>query len=106
MNLDSVSLKAVVNESRPLLIGGILQKISQITRFDLLLHIRQPQQSIKIVINLQPSHTRLSLVEGKMPPAQVPTSFIMLLRKRVQGKRITGLSQCGLERAVALEFAD
>lgn len=106
MNLDSVSLKAVVNESRPLLIGGILQKISQITRFDLLLHIRQPQQSIKIVINLQPSHTRLSLVEGKMPPAQVPTSFIMLLRKRLQGKRITGLSQCGLERAVALEFAD
>lgn len=100
MNLDAVSLKAVVKELSPLIMGGVIQKISQITRLDVVMQVRKPGITHKLIFRLEQDNAGLGLTEAKLPPAEAPTSFVMLLRKYLQGKKIDSLEQNGLEKIV------
>lgn len=104
MNLDSLALRALVTEAAPLLEGGLLQKISQLTEHDFLLSLRRPGVTRKLLVRLQPDDARVGVVEGEMPPGREPSGFTMLLRKHLDGKPLRALTQPGLERAVRLEF--
>ncbi len=104
MLLDSVALRAVVVEAAPLLEGGLLQKISQLTEHDLALSFRRPGVTRRLLIRLAPEDARLGLVQGGLPPAREPSAFTMLLRKHLLGRPLLGLRQPGLERAAHLEF--
>lgn len=100
MNLDSVSLKAIVKELTPLLIGGVIQKISQLTRLDVVMQIRQPGVTHKLLMRFSQESAGLGLTCSKLPPAEAPTAFVMLLRKHLQGKKIAEIEQKGLERLI------
>lgn len=104
MNLDSLALRALVTEAAPLLEGGLLQKISQLTEHDFLLSFRRPGVTRKFLVRLQPDDARVGFVEGEMPPGREPSGFTMLLRKHLDGKALRALAQPGLERAIRLEF--
>lgn len=104
MLLDSLSLRAVVLEAAPLVEGGFLQKISQLTEQDLVLAFRRPGATRKMLLRLAHDDARVGLVEGAMPPAREPSSFTMLLRKHLEDRPLRALRQPGLERAVHLEF--
>ena len=70
MQLDSVALRAVVVEAAPLLEGGLLQKISQLTEHDLALSFRRPGVTRRLLLRLVPEDARLGLVQGALPPAR------------------------------------
>ncbi|HBM97414.1 TPA: hypothetical protein DD394_08045 [bacterium UBP9_UBA11836] len=106
MNLDAVSLKAIVKELTPLVIGGVIQKISQITRLDVVMQVRKPGVTHKLIFRLEQDNAGLGLTEAKLPPAEAPTSFVMLLRKYLQGKKIEAIEQNGLEKIIKFKIDD
>ena len=69
MNLDAVSLKAIVKELTPLVTGGVIQKISQITRLDVVMQVRKPGVTHKLIFRLEQDNAGLGLTEAKLPPA-------------------------------------
>ena len=106
MNLDAVSLKAIVKELTPLVTGGVIQKISQITRLDVVMQVRKPGVTHKLIFRLEQDNAGLGLTEAKLPPAEAPTSFVMLLRKYLQGKKIEAIEQNGLEKIIKFKIDD
>ncbi len=106
MNLDAVSLKAIVKELTPLITGGVIQKISQLSRLDVVMQIRQPGITHKLLFRLEQDNAGLGLTEAKLPPAEAPTGFVMLLRKYLQGKKIATIEQNGLEKIIKLKIDD
>lgn len=106
MNLDAVSLKAIVKELTPLVTGGVIQKISQITRLDVVMQVRKPGVTHKLIFRLEQDSAGLGLTEAKLPPAEAPTGFVMLLRKYLQGKKIDAIEQNGLEKIIKFKIDD
>ncbi|MBQ7567420.1 NFACT family protein [bacterium] len=102
MHIDAVTLKALTLELAELLAGGIIQKISHLNSSDLLLQIRQPGHTYRLLIQLGREQTAMCLTEREMPPAQVPSSLVMQLRKHLQGQRLVSLEQPTLARTVFL----
>ena len=104
MNFDSFSLKAAISELQPLIEGAFLQKISQIAPFDLVFQTYSPGNALKLLVSLKPNDVKFALLDDNMPPAQIPTSFVMLMRKHMQGKKIESIYQPGLERTICIKF--
>lgn len=95
MSLDGFNASALLSELRVLALGSRLQKFSQLTEFDFLLHLRAPGRTDKLLISLHPDRSRFHLLFGQHPPAIVPSSFVMLCRKHIGGTRLEALHQSG-----------
>lgn len=104
MNLDSFNTWASVCELSPLLSDARLQKISQVSELDFLLHFRSPGHTEKLFVSLHPERSRFHLVQGKNPSAIVPSSFLMLCRKHIQGTRLLQLVQHQGDRVLEIVF--
>ena len=105
MNIDAVTLKALTLELTELLADGIIQKISHLNSTDLLFQIHRPGQTYRLLVQLGQNNARLLLTEKETPPAQVPSSLVMQLRKHLQGQRLLALEQPSLARTVYLKTA-
>lgn len=106
MNLDSAALRAVVKELCPQILGGVVQKISQLTRLDVVMQVRLPGVTHRLMIRLEQDNAGLGLTEAKLPPAESPTGFVMLLRKHLQGRKIDKIEQNGLEKLIRFYISD
>lgn len=100
MAFDGVTIANVVSELKRELTGGRLYKIAQPEADELLLTIKQPDGTKKLLISAQASLPLLYLTSESKPSPMTAPGFCMLLRKHLQNGRITGISQPGLERIV------
>lgn len=105
MSLDSLNARALLLELAPLLHDSRVQKFSQISELDFLLHLRSPGRTDKLLISLHPERSRFHLLPDAHPPAIVPSAFLMLCRKQFGGCRLLGLEQKGFERAIEFSFS-
>ena len=104
MALDAVCLSAVLEELRPTLEGGKIDKIYQPSREEILLAVRGAGENVKLLLSASPNGPRLHLTrEVRENPAQ-PPMFCMLLRKHLTGGRILALEQPHLERIVLIRM--
>lgn len=104
MALDAVCLTAVIEELRPTLEGGKIDKIYQPSRDEILLAVRGGGENVRLLLSASPNGPRLHLTkEVRENPAQ-PPMFCMLLRKHLTGARILRLEQPELERIVLLRL--
>ena len=88
MALDAVCLSAVLEELRPTLEGGKIDKIYQPSRDEILLAVRGGGENVRLLLSASPNGPRLHLTkEVRENPAQ-PPMFCMLLRKHLTGARI------------------
>ncbi|MDR0434110.1 MAG: NFACT family protein [Gracilibacteraceae bacterium] len=95
MALDSVTLRSLLAELRPLLLGLRVDKATQAEKDEVCLHLRGPGLSRRLLLNASAAAARLHLTERvKKSPAAAPM-FCMVLRKYLEGARITDLSQGG-----------
>jgi len=104
MPMDGLFLAAVRAELNEVLVGGHVQKIFQPTARSIVLHIRTPGQSHRLLASVEPGGARLQRTELDQPHPPVPPAFCMLLRKYLEGSRFYGARQEGLERLLALRF--
>ncbi len=109
-NIDYMTLKAFTEENIDFLIGGRLQKIQQPTRRDFILSIRNQGESRKLYININPAiyHIAFMTPEGEKRRNIVipkhPPMFCMLLRKYLEGAKISDALTIENERIFELHF--
>jgi predicted ribosome quality control (RQC) complex YloA/Tae2 family protein len=102
MALDSITLYHLINELKPLLVGTRIDKIQQPEKDEVHLLLRTAGRNLRLLLNAGSTSPRLHVTgENKKNPV-APPMFCMILRKHLEGGKITAIRQVGLERVVIL----
>lgn len=104
MPLDGISTRFLCRELNRFLTGSRVDKITQPGRFDIVLQLRQPGQTHRLLLSANPSNPRIHTVEQTGAGTTHPPMFCMLLRKHLQGARLTGVHRVSYERIIRLAF--
>ena len=102
MALTVTELAAVVEEIAPILAGGWIQKIYQPTDRTLVLEIRAPGRTHRLLISCHPETVRLHFTTVAFQNPPTPPPFCQFLRAHLQGARIDQLEQIHGDRIVQL----
>jgi predicted ribosome quality control (RQC) complex YloA/Tae2 family protein len=94
----------VLTEISPLLRGGWIQKIQQPTDHTVVLDVRVPGQTHRLLLSCQPDTARVHLTTHSPVNPPTPPPFCQFLRAHVQGARIDDIRQIGNDRIVELEI--
>lgn len=106
MALKWKEITLLIDEARPLLEGSSIQKIAQAKELaggeSFLLHGYGDEGGWRLWTCLQQAHTTWVLAEDdwEIEAMPEPSTFVMVLRKRVIGQRISGIEQVPGERMV------
>lgn len=104
MALTTQDIAAVLEEIAPVLTGGWIQKIHQPTAFTIVLEIRTPGQTYRLLICCLPETARLHLTTTAMQNPPSPPPFCQFLRAHLQGARIDTIAQVQDDRIVRIEL--
>lgn len=110
INIDFMTLKSWFDENIDFIIGSRLQKIQQPTRKDFIFSIRNNGEGRKLYININPQvyHVAFMGTAGEARRAftipKHPPMFCMLLRKYLEGCRISDALVVENERILELHF--
>ena len=103
MALDGITVAALAAEIREKCLGGRITRIAEPEANEILLTVRSAQQ-YRLLLSADPSLPLIYLTGQNKPSPMTAPGFLMLLRKHLQGGRITAVTQPGLERAVRIEI--
>lgn len=102
MPMDGLTLGFMARELRETLSDGRIEKVSQPEKDMLVLVIRAQGKNYKLLLSAAPSFARAHLTNANYQnPADAPM-FCMLMRKHLQGGRLTGLEQLSGDRVLKL----
>ena len=104
MAFDAGMLSCVTHEILTLSRGARVEKVYQPDRDEIHIQIRSIQGGKRLLINAGSNNPRISFTEISKENPQNPPMFCVLLRKHLQGARLSDISQLGFERAVMLSF--
>lgn len=104
MSFDGIVTRAVVHELINSLVGGRVNKVYQLSEYELILHIRAQGKNQKLYISANPASPRFQLTETTTGNPKEPPMFCMLLRKHIDGGIIQGIRQLGMERIVQIDI--
>ena len=100
MQLDGLSLSALVAELHNTLAGGRIDRIFQPDPFSLLLWLRCANRDLPLLLSATPSNPDLQILEKAPENPASPPAFCMLLRKHLEDGRLLSVEQQGLDRIV------
>ena len=111
-NLDSLSLKYFYEENRDFISNAVIQKIQQISRYEIIFNIRNLQEAVnkKLYVNINPKYPHIcfanetSLKKRKVSIPSKPPMFCMQLRKYVNGSKIKDFKIIDNERIIEIYF--
>ena len=102
MPMDGLTLGFMVKELNEALRDGRVEKVNQPEKDMLVLVIRAQGKNHKLLLSAAPSFARAHLTNANYQnPADAPM-FCMLMRKHLQGGRLTSLEQLGGDRVLKL----
>lgn len=104
MAFDGFFLTAVLNEMRDTVLGGRVEKIHEPSRDTVILHLRCETGRFKLLLAANPTAPRVHLTTANPENPPEPPMFCMLLRKHLQGARLTDITQPPMERLVTFTF--
>ncbi|MEL7656439.1 MAG: NFACT RNA binding domain-containing protein, partial [Bacillota bacterium] len=102
MSFDGMVTGAVVHQLNHTLIGGKIEKIYQPEADEIILNVHSGRENYKLYISSNSSHARMHLITDTTSNPLNPMGFCMLLRKHLQGGRITAIQQKDSERIVEI----
>ena len=105
MTQDGLTLYYTVKEAKKQLIGCKIDKVHQPRPDTLVLSLRAPAKSLRLLISAGAFDSRLHLTERKYENPKSPPMFCMFLRKHLSGAKITDVEQTGLERIVTITLS-
>ena len=104
MPYDSLVLHNCINNLKPQLNGAKVNKIHQPDEHTVIIRYRSQNGSGKLLLSAHPVNGRLHRTEAaKQNPAKAP-QFVMVLRKWLEGSRITNIVATPDERVAELIF--
>ena len=102
MALTATEIANVTGEFAPALAGGWIQKIYQPTDRTLVLEIRAPGRTHRLLISCHPETARLHFTTAAFQNPPTPPPFCQFLRAHLQGARIDQVEQIQGDRIVQL----
>ena len=106
MSFDGFFLHHMVEELRAELLNGRIQKINQPFDQELVLQIRSNRQSHRLLLSAHPVFGRIQLTETTFENPAQPSTFIMVLRKYLQGAVIESIEQIENDRIVEVTVSN
>lgn len=106
MSFDGFFLHHMVEELRTELLNGRIQKINQPFEQELVLQIRSNRQSHRLLLSAHPVFGRIQLTETTFENPAQPSTFIMVLRKYLQGALIESIEQIENDRIVEITVSN
>ena len=106
MSFDGFFLHHMVEELRAKLLNGRIQKINQPFDQELVLQIRSNRQSHRLLLSAHPVFGRIQLTETTFENPAQPSTFIMVLRKYLQGAVIESIEQIENDRIVEITVSN
>jgi len=104
MPQDAFHIRRLVGELNTLLVGGKVNRISQVNKDELTLIIYTGKTTVKLILSANASNARVCLSLTEKEPAPVAPNFCMLLRKHLQNAEILSVRQHEFERIVEITF--
>ena len=106
MSFDGFFLHHMVEELRRELVNGRIQKINQPFEQELVLQIRSNRQSHRLLLSAHPVFGRIQLTQTTFENPAQPSTFIMILRKYLQGALIESIEQVENDRIVEITVSN
>ena len=104
MALNTTDIAQVLEEIAPVLRGGWIQKIQQPTAHTLVLDVRVPGHTHRLLISCQPETPRLHFARRILLNPSTPPAFCQFLRAHFQGARIDDIRQVPNDRIVEIHL--
>ena len=106
MSFDGFFLHHMVEELRTELLNGRIQKINQPFDQELVLQIRSNRKSHRLLLSAHPVFGRIQLTESTFENPAQPSTFIMVLRKYLQGAVIESIQQIENDRIIEITVSN
>ncbi len=106
MSFDGFFLHHMVEELQRELLNGRIQKINQPFEQELVLQIRSNRQSHHLLLSAHPVFGRIQLTQTTFENPAQPSTFIMVLRKYLQGALIESIEQIENDRIVEITVSN
>lgn len=102
MALDGILIHKIVNNLQSYLPAKI-NKIQQISDYEIILNIRNHHQTSKCLISAHSEYNRMNITNADYTTLEHPTQFVMVLRKHLNGGIIRSIEQIQLDRILKIE---
>jgi predicted ribosome quality control (RQC) complex YloA/Tae2 family protein len=104
MSPDGITLHLIAKELRETILPGKVERVFQPERQEIILVIRSCGQSRRLLLSAKAESAaiHLTIMEKKNP--LTPPQFCIVLRKYLEGSRLTDIQQVGLDRIVRFTF--
>ena len=104
MSFDGITVAAMVHELNTVLRGGRISKIAQTESDELMLTIKSPHGTDRLLLSANASLPLVYLTENNKPSPMTAPNFCMLLRKHIGNARLLEITQPSLERVMILHL--
>lgn len=104
MAFDGIITYAEANELSQRITLGKIEKVYQPGSEELLVHIHTSRGNVRLFMSCNSQSARVCLTEGSYTNPDQPPAFCMLLRKHLQGGRITAVRQKEAERIIEIDI--
>ncbi|HEY9679719.1 MAG TPA: NFACT RNA binding domain-containing protein [Drouetiella sp.] len=109
---DALTMRAVLQEAKPLLIGRKVDKVYQLGRDEVVFSLRGKSGMSNLLLSAQSAYGRLCLIRQgsannfeKQKSNQNQSQFLLVLRHQLTGATLVGIEQPAGERTVDLVFS-
>ena len=104
MAFDAGMLACVIAEIREKALGARIERVFQPERDEIVLQMRSLEGGKRLLINAGSNNARIGFTAEQKENPMTPPMLCMLLRKHLQGSKLTDVRQEGFERVVRFSF--
>ena len=105
MAYDGIMMHQVKNLLIETIKGGRINKIYQISKYELLFQVRANKKNYQLLISSHPMYARVQLTSLSYPTPESPNPLTMLYRKLLEGGYIKDIEQIDLDRIFKITFS-
>lgn len=104
MSYDGIMMHQVIGALNNTITGGRINKIYQISKYELLINVRSNRTNYKLLLSCHPMYARIQLTNLNYPTPDSPNPLTMLFRKHLDGGYIKAVKQIELDRICHIIF--
>ena len=106
MAFDGLFIHSLLNDVKPKIVNSRLSKIYQPFEQDLVLTFRKDRKNIQLLLSANAQYPRFYITNQTIAnPDKAPT-FVMVLRKYLEGSILQSIDQLGVDRIVNFRFSN
>ncbi len=105
MAYDGIMMHQVKKSLIDTIQSGRINKIYQISKYELLFQVRANRKNYQLLISSHPMYARVQLTSLTYPTPETPNPLTMLFRKLLEGGYIKEIKQIDLDRILKITFA-